>query len=297
MSPVVSDSQIAEEARRAVARARGELVAAPGESASAPRRRIGEPSGEGGVEGRPPESFTPSGPFDQYVKLRAEELSHEGARQRVLRAFPSEEHNIARWIERARAQAEAPEPEPTAEPIIERAPDELDALELEARGKAKDAEDAEAHLSLDALGDPAAASALEAVRIDRGAAEAVLRQVDLARTERDRRAAQAVRDAAEAERRKAHEEAGKLAKRKHKEAVALDAMLAEVAKLLAAYSETWLAERRELVAAEEANTVGYPRIEITGAIQHALVEAGAPAMLVDAERLHGARFGPLAEAR
>lgn len=302
MSPVATDAEIAREAAAAVARARGELVAAPGESAAAPRRQIGEPSGEGGVEGRGPKSETPAGPQGFYRDLRGRGYGHERAVELLLEAYPSESHSLGRWIEKARAQAEAPEPEPKSQPEPE--PDSLDVAELGVLERIESLQADERRLSIDTFADDEAArkearTKAATVADELRAAEDELRRIDLARTERKRRVVEQREQEAEESRSRARAEVKKLDREVASKATKADAAMAAAATELAAFSDVWARRRQALIAAGEAQqgTGGYPVVQITSAIQHHLVQASAPAVPIDIERMRGAKYCPLSEAR
>jgi hypothetical protein len=207
--------------------------------------------------------------------LRSREEGHdlESAMRRVQSAYPHE--NIERWIDDALVAAETM---PVEEPAVEPEPpeeDELDVLEADARGKVEGAEAAEGRLSLDALGDPAMAEELRSVQSERASAEKVLRQVDLARGERQRRgdAAQAKREADQQA--AAKREADKLTKQLHAKAPKVDAAAIAYASEVAGYADLWRQRREALIAAGIVpwGSGGDPSGALTSGLHRALVDA------------------------
>jgi hypothetical protein len=164
----------------------------------------------------PPRSQAAASPVALYEQLRREGAGHARAVEMVEQQYEFMRGSAERELSGVRAKVErppkpqpAPPPEPEAEP-----PDQLDAIEADARRELEQAKATERRLALDAFTDDDVADELRNAQSKRAAAEARLRQADLARDERKRdvaeRAAQTERERVAKERGLADSLSGKI---------------------------------------------------------------------------------------
>jgi hypothetical protein len=212
-----------------------------------------------------------------YLRSRAEGFDHEAAARAVWAAYGGPGHDPERLREvcgEARADLERPAaaPEPVVEESLE--PDELDALEADAKRKVREAEAVEERLSLDALTDPAVAAELQDLRSERRTAEDLIGQIGKARRRRERLRVEAA-DKAEQERlAKAQAKADKRAHGRPPLEAKANADLAAAVKSLTALEDHTKLEEQDLRDAGHGDANGQvpgvrlTRTEVEGALWH-----------------------------
>lgn len=125
---------------------------------------------------------------------------------------------------------------------------DLEALARDAEARLAELRPQVQRLALDALNDPRIASELDDVRSEIASAERAVEQVQLAHTEKGRRASEAAEKAALQARERAMEQAQALQSDRERGAAAVDGALSELARQVSA----WLATCDEQAAALQA---------------------------------------------
>lgn len=215
-------------------------------------------------------------------------LSVGDAITRVCTAYGLTDSDVRarQWFDAALAKGADPVLEPApAEPEGESEPDELAAIEQDARRRVGELEDARQRLALDALTDADAARELGEVEAALADTRAEIERVGLAASERERRGVESRERAAQDAAAAALAEADKLGTKLAAQAAKVDRAAQAFARETAVYASLHAQCHQALVAAGERNygTGAAPTSPVAAALHFALREAGAPS-------LHGARF-------